>query len=183
MKISLFKKNKNIKLIGFLLVLGFFLYYITSQSTKNYNMCKQKYALCTSARCFPNPNNYNETICSCDIENGHSISTVPCDQLKPYKKDGVDYIFSTFSPIQGKQGKKVLTCGKEYPWSDCLNKKCEIDPLNPNKAVCACQLVKGNQDWTTYGGNSNPKNCVNNYLSGSIASNHSVIIDFWNKNK
>ena len=184
MKISsLFFKKKKIYYSFFILavviLLGFFLWSQWKQTITSYKMCNQPYALCTSAKCVPNPKNYNQTICNCDIEHGNSIGTKSCDQLKGYREKNVNYIFSTFSPLQSEHGRKVLNCGKEYPWSTCLNQKCEIDPQDKTKAICACDLVQSDKDWITFG----KKPCANNYYSGAYMEDYKKTMDFWNKNQ
>jgi hypothetical protein len=62
-------------------------------------ICDQQFALCTSAPCIPQPGNPKVAICTCDVEEGPKLATVPCDTLKPSTDaNGVRTIFSTYSP-------------------------------------------------------------------------------------
>jgi len=184
MKSQFFLKKKKFHSASFvigmgIILFGFFIFNTYNKSS--YIMCNQPYALCTSAKCVPNPDNYNQTICNCDIEHGDSIGTKQCDQLKGYIENNIKYIFSTFSPLQSvKQGKKILHCDAKYPWSNCLNQKCEVDPRDPKKAICACDLVKSKKDWITFGGNANPSACANNYFSGAYFDDYKSAMKFWN---
>ena len=49
---------------------------------ENY-LCRQQFALCTSAPCIPEPGNPKVAICTCDVEDGPSLATVACDSVKP----------------------------------------------------------------------------------------------------
>ncbi|MBL8585570.1 MAG: hypothetical protein JNM23_02445, partial [Bradyrhizobiaceae bacterium] len=109
---------------------------------ENY-LCKGQFALCTSAPCIPQPGNPTVAICTCDVEEGPNLATVACDTLKPSTDaDGVRTIYSTYSPKQFEQGKRVLKCPAGTPWTWCLNSPCTVDPANPEKAICACDIKR-----------------------------------------
>ena len=68
-------------------------------------LCNQQFALCTSALCVPQPGDTTKAICFCDVKEGFSMSTVPCNQLTPgMDENGIRTIYSTFSLDQAKQG-------------------------------------------------------------------------------
>lgn len=130
-------------------------------------LCKQQYALCTSARCIPDPGNPGKAICFCDVETGPSMASVPCNELAPSTdKHGVRTVYSTFSFKQFVQGKKGLKCPAGTPWTFCLNKRCTVDPANPGKAICVCDIER-TDPWMTLGGDCDPATCKNAYWSGA----------------
>lgn len=137
----------------------------TSKST--FQLCKHPYALCTSALCIPQPDDPTKAICFCDVETGTSMSTAPCDTLQPSTdKNGISTVYSTFSYSQYKTGKKGMTCPSGTPWTWCLNKKCTVDPSNPKRAICTCDVVRKGE-WMTLGGNCDTSTCSTGYWSGA----------------
>ena len=54
-------------------------------------ICDQRYALCTSAPCIPDPQNPEKAICSCEVYEGKSFGQADCKKRKPHTdKHGVD---------------------------------------------------------------------------------------------
>jgi hypothetical protein len=97
-------------------------------------LCKQAYALCTSALCVPQPGDPAKAICFCDVEEGEGMSTQPCEMLhSSTDENGVRTIYSMFSLKQFNEGKKGMICPSGTPWTWCLNKPCTVDPSNPKK--------------------------------------------------
>lgn len=132
-----------------------------------YILCRQQYALCTSAPCIPDPEDPTKTICVCDVLEGPSLATVSCDQLKPSTdSNGIRTVYSTFSLEQFRKGKKVMECPNGTPWSSCLNKRCTVDPADPKKAICTCDVYRS-EDWVTLGGNCDTSTCKTGYWSGA----------------
>lgn len=135
--------------------------------TTNY-LCRQQYALCTSALCVPQPGNPSKAICFCSVEEGPSLATVHCDSIKPSTdKNGIRTVFSTFSFNQFEEGKKGMKCPSNTPWTWCLNKTCTVDPTNPKKAVCVCDVMRNTGEWMTLGGNCDTSTCATGYWSGA----------------
>lgn len=141
-------------------------------NTSGFNLCKQPYALCTSAKCIASPANPDMVICYCDVLRGCSLGTQACDTLKPFRFKGFNIVFSTFSPIQlAKDCNKAI----EYPnelnptteFANCLNQICIVDPANKKKAICFCP-TSFSDPWYTIGNkvNTNP----NIVLSGATES-------------
>ena len=82
----------------------------------NMQLCKHPYALCTSALCIPQPDDPTKAICFCAVEEGASMSSVPCNTIQPSTDaNGIRTVYSAFSLEQFKQGKKVLTCSSGTP--------------------------------------------------------------------
>lgn len=71
-----------------------------------------------------------------------------------------------FRSEQFKQGKKVLTCPNGTPWTWCLNKRCTVDPSDPKKAICICDVLRTGE-WITLGGNCDTATCTTGYWSGA----------------
>lgn len=142
--------------------------HFSSAIAENY-LCRQQFALCTSAPCIPQPGNDKVAMCSCDVEDGPSLASVACDTVKPSTDtNGVRTVYSQFSLKQWQQGKKTLTCQSGAPWTWCLNKPCTVDPANPKKAMCACDIVRTGASITA-GGNCNAATCNTAYWSAAPA--------------
>jgi hypothetical protein len=144
----------------------------TNQKANDANqLCKHQYALCTSALCVPMPGDPTKAICFCDVKEGASMSTVPCDTITPSTDaDGIRTVYSTFSLDQFREGKKSMKCPSNTPWTWCLNKRCTVDPSNAKKAVCTCDVKRNVGEWTTLGGNCDTSTCKTGYWSGAPLS-------------
>ena len=144
---------------------------------ENY-LCQQQFALCTSAPCIPEPGNPKVAICSCDVEDGPSLASVACDTVKPSTDaNGIRTVYSQFALKQWQQGKKTLKCPSGTPWTWCLDKPCTVDPANPKKAICACDVVRTGE-WITAGGNCNTATCNTAYWSAAPLDAFSDGTDF-----
>jgi len=144
---------------------------------ENY-LCQQQFALCTSAPCIPEPGNPTVAICSCDVEDGPSLASVACDTVKPSTDaNGIRTVYSQFALKQWQQGKKTLKCPSGTPWTWCLDKRCTVDPANPKKAICACDVVRTGE-WITAGGNCNRATCNTAYWSAAPLDAFSDGTDF-----
>ena len=148
-----------------------------SAQAENY-LCQQQFALCTSAPCIPEPGNPTVAICSCDVEDGPSLASVACDTVKPSTDaNGIRTVYSQFALKQWQQGKKTLKCPSGTPWTWCLDKPCTVDPANPKKAICACDVVRTGE-WITAGGNCNTATCNTAYWSAAPLDAFSDATDF-----
>jgi hypothetical protein len=148
-----------------------------SAQAENY-LCQQQFALCTSAPCIPEPGNPKVAICSCDVEDGPSLASVACDTVKPSTDaNGIRTVYSQFALKQWQQGKKTLKCPSGTPWTWCLDKRCTVDPANPKKAICACDVVRTGE-WITAGGNCNTATCNTAYWSAAPLDAFSDGTDF-----
>lgn len=146
----------------FVVVLG-----CNPSSKTNAQICDQQYALCTSAICVPQPGDPTKAVCICDVQQGKSMSTVPCNTLQPSTdENGIRTLFSTFSLEQFTKGMKGMKCPSGTPWTWCLNKRCTVDPSNLKKAICICDVMRTGE-WTTLGGNCDTTTCTTGYWSGA----------------
>lgn len=141
-------------------------------------LCNQAFALCTSAPCIPQPGKPDVSICVCEMQEGPNLATVPCDTVRPSTDaNGVRTVYSQFALTQFQQGKKGLRCPSGTPWSQCLNKICTVDPANPDKAICACDVVRSGE-WQTAGGDCQAATCGTAYWSGALLADSRNNADF-----
>lgn len=130
------------------------------------NICKGRYALCTSAPCVQIPGSEDEALCSCDVEKGISFGYSKCS-LRGIKrgKHGEREILSNYSLAQAGE-KSVLQCPAGIPWTSCLDMPCLVDPNNSKKANCTCKIVR-KDSFVTYGGDCDTKKCNVTMWSGA----------------
>jgi hypothetical protein len=141
-------------------------------------LCKHQYALCTAASCIPQPGDPTKAICFCAVEEGASMASVPCNTIQPSTDaNGIRTVYSAFSLEQLKQGKKVLTCASGTPWTWCLNKRCTVDPSDPKKAICVCDVLRSGE-WVTLGGNCETATCTTGYWSGATVKDFNEASSF-----
>jgi hypothetical protein len=139
-----------------------------SKDHQSNQLCKHQFALCTSAPCVPQPGDPTKAICFCDVKEGPSLATVSCDTIAPsVDANGISTVYSTFSLDQFNEGKKGLQCPSDTPWTWCLNKRCTVDPSNPKKAICTCDVMRNVGQWMTLGGNCDTTTCKTGYWSGA----------------
>ena len=141
-------------------------------------LCKHQYALCTSALCIPQPGDPTKAICFCDVQDGASMASVPCNTIQPSTDaNGIRTVYSAFSLEQFRQGKKVLRCPNGTPWTWCLNKRCTVDPFDPKKAICVCDVLR-TEEWITLGGNCDTGTCTTGYWSGATVKDFNEATSF-----
>jgi hypothetical protein len=141
-------------------------------------LCKHRYALCTSALCIPQPGDPTKAICFCDVQDGASMSSVPCNTTEPSTNaNGIRTVYSAFSLEQFKEGKKVLKCPNGTPWTWCLNKRCTVDPSDPKKAICTCDVLRTGE-WITLGGKCDTGTCTTGYWSGATVKDFDEAASF-----
>jgi hypothetical protein len=147
-------------------------------SAPGMHLCKHQYALCTSALCVPQPGDPTKAICFCDVQDGASMASVSCDTIQPSTDaNGIRTVYSAFSLEQFKQGKKVLRCRNGTPWTWCLNKRCTVDPSDPKKAICVCDVLR-TEEWITLGGNCDTGTCTTGYWSGATVKDFDQATSF-----
>ena len=141
-------------------------------------LCKHQYALCTSALCIPQPGDPTKAICFCAVEEGASMASVPCNTIQPsIDANGIRTVYSAFSLEQFKEGKKVLRCPNGTPWTWCLNKRCTVDPSDPKKAICVCDVLRTGE-WITLGGKCDTGTCTTGYWSGATVKDFDEATSF-----
>ena len=94
--------------------------------------------------------------------------------------NGIRTVYSAFSLEQFKEGKKVLRCRNGTPWTWCLNKRCTVDPSDPKKAICVCDVLR-TEEWITLGGNCDTATCKTGYWSGATVKDFNEASSFMQK--
>jgi hypothetical protein len=118
-------------------------------------------------------------ICFCDVQDGASMASVPCNTIQPSTDaNGIRTVYSAFSLEQFKEGKKVLRCPDGTPWTWCLNKLCTVDPSDPKKAICVCDVLR-TEEWTTLGGNCDTGTCTTGYWPGATVKDFNQATSLW----
>lgn len=136
-------------------------------SEQGLRICEHTYALCTSAPCVPVPGKPSQAVCFCDVQQGKSVSTTKCSSLEPSTDGkGIATVYSTFSFEQFRAGLKGMKSPDGTPWTWCLNKKCTVNPLNPDQAICICDVMRKGE-WMTAGGKCDTGTCGSGYWSGA----------------
>ena len=139
----------------------------SAATTPHAIVCEQTYALCTSAKCLPDPNNAGKSLCECAVQQGKSAGFTTCDKRKPYLDQyRATHVISTFS-FEQFGSKKSLSCPKGAPWSNCVDMPCTVDPQNSDRAICLCEL-NVTQAFFTFGGNCESDACTSGFWSGAI---------------
>ena len=130
-------------------------------------MCNQEYALCTSAKCIPDPRSPEKNaLCNCQVFTGKSLGMTSCDKRKVKKiNSGVKSLTSTFSYVQVPP-KQMMQCPNGAVWTNCLDQPCIVDPTNPQQAICSCLIVTSGES-VTYGGGCNTSTCHKAFWSAA----------------
>jgi hypothetical protein len=117
-------------------------------------LCRQPYALCTTAPCERSPSDATIANCRCVVLDGYSIGYTTCSERELVGKR----LVSTFSTQNVTSAFGALTCAEDVPWANCLDMPCALDPLNPAQATCQCQIVETGPSFT-FGGGCDTRNC------------------------
>ncbi|KTD60922.1 hypothetical protein [Legionella shakespearei] len=137
-------------------------------------VCDQRYALCTSARCVPSPENPDVALCECVTEQGPSVGFTSCEKRKPaYTQYKTLSLVSTFSFAQFAT-KKSMNCPKGTPWANCVDMPCTVDPQNDKRAFCLCTL-NATQPFFTFGGSCNTDSCATGFWSGATGEDSELL--------
>jgi hypothetical protein len=117
-------------------------------------LCRQPYALCTTAPCERSTSDATIATCRCVVLDGYSIGFTTCSERAPAGKA----VVSTFSTENVTSAFGALTCPEDIPWANCLDMPCELDPLDPALATCQCQMVESGPSFT-FGGGCDASTC------------------------
>ncbi|MER5176922.1 MauE/DoxX family redox-associated membrane protein [Streptomyces sp. NPDC002896] len=118
-------------------------------------LCEQRYALCTSAACEQSPTDPGIVICRCEVKDGYSAGLTSCAERAPVG----DRLFSNFSVQNTTSRTHAMTCPNRGLWGNCLDVVCQIDPKNPQRALCQCKSVES-ENFLTFGGNCDTRTCT-----------------------
>jgi hypothetical protein len=111
-------------------------------------LCRQPYALCTTAPCERSSSDPTIASCRCVVLDGYSMGYTSCRE----RELAGTSLVSTFSTQNVTSAFGVLTCAENVPWANCLDMPCELDPLDPALATCQCQMVETGPSFTFGGG-------------------------------
>jgi len=111
-------------------------------------LCRQPYALCTTAPCERSTSDPTIASCRCVVLDGYSIGYTTCRE----RELAGTTLVSTFSTQNVTSAFGVLICPEDVPWANCLDMPCELDPLDPALATCQCQMVETGPSFTFGGG-------------------------------
>jgi hypothetical protein len=129
-------------------------------------VCEGRYALCVAAACLPIPSWNAKTgkmetiqatraLCECAVANGPSLGDLPCAARAPQGEG--KYLVSTFS-FGETATHPAMSCPGGTPWAYCYDQPCVVDPKDPSKAQCTCQL-RTSGEFQTLGGNCDKSKC------------------------
>lgn len=74
----------------------------------------------------------------------------------------------------------MMTCPRGNPWANCLDRLCTVDPMNPTKAICQCD-VSYEKEFITWGGNCDTSTCSTGYWSGDTIDSNKAAMAFFAK--
>ncbi len=167
------KRTPYILVVIALIVVAFGYYIIDGFENDSNSICDQEYALCTSAPCIPDPANPGKAICFCQMHNGKSFGQTSCKNRAPFiDAHGTHFVKSTYSFAE-YDSKKTMLCPDGTPWTFCLDKQCTVDPKDPSRAICACDIYRTGR-FLTLGGNCDTKTCETGYWSGATVDDVGV---------
>jgi hypothetical protein len=118
------------------------------------SLCKQPYALCSSAPCERPEPGATTTSCQCVVLDGYSIGFTSCEERAPKGNS----LVSTFSTQNATSDSYRMTCPDAEIWANCLDMPCELDPDDPTAAVCQCQAEESGP-YVTIGGDCDQATC------------------------
>lgn len=159
------------RLIAFFLSISLSLVACAFASNAPPIVCKQRYALCSAAKCIPSPDNPKRAICQCENFNGYSVGLKSCKERAPSKEEGFTHLTSTFS-FRNKMD-PVMNCPSGTYWTNCMDAPCMSDPRNPDKSICSCPIEKSKTSLVTFGGDCQTHTCSNYFWSGALDASNS----------
>jgi hypothetical protein len=125
-------------------------------------LCRQPYALCTTAPCKRSASDPAIASCRCVVLDGYSMGYTTCgERVLSGRK-----LVSTFSTQNVTSAFGALSCPEDAPWANCLDMPCELDPLDPALATCQCQVVETGPSFT-FGGACDAQTCTSVIWSGA----------------
>lgn len=105
------------------------------ETMTRYLVCESTYALCTTARCAPIEEGEETVFCDCAVKTGFSVGSTPCHE--PIDTPEGKQVVSRYFPV-----KTYAACTNDRPWAWCFDRPCIVDPADPTRAVCACNIVR-----------------------------------------
>lgn len=136
-----------------------------------------KYALCTTAKCLPIPNDSKHLNCYCDIKYGLAVGlNIGNNSYQPFNSSTKEYMYSLYSGYNNAD-LDIVRCDKGT-WGSCIDKLCVASKMNPQKAWCQCEAAT-RTPWISFKYKSDKKPVPCDNLSGSIFVNYEVIETYY----
>jgi len=133
-------------------------------------LCRQRYALCSSASCKPVRGRPDEVVCRCTVRHGYSFGYTSCEKRAPTKRQ----VVSTFAiPAEEARTGRGMTCAGPGRWANCLDMTCTVDRRRPDRAACRCRVVES-AGYSTFGGNCDTSTCTTVIWSAAAADSPDV---------
>jgi hypothetical protein len=126
-------------------------------------LCRQPYALCTTAACQPSAHDPKVANCRCFVEDGYSIGYTSCRARTPVGEK----LVSTFSTQNVTSRFRVMICPERDRWANCLDVPCRIDPGDPTAALCPCPIVERGPS-LAFGGECDLSTCSSVIWSAAV---------------
>lgn len=146
---------------------------VFASAAKTPVICKQAYALCSAAKCIPDPRHTHYAICDCDNFEGLSAGTISCKKRKPYTDPmHVKHVVSTFSFKHANL--TGMHCPSGTVWSNCVNAPCAVDPDNAKKSICSCPLVKKGEV-LVFGARCYKASCNTHFWSAALTEDNNFL--------
>lgn len=138
-----------------------------AQAQGGVNVCAaQTFALCSYAPCRPIPGDPSKALCDCEVFDAVSVGNGTCEERAtkpgPY---GLTQVASAFSLIEIPT-RPLMACPEGSIWTQCLDAPCFIDPSDPSKASCTCE-VQTTGIGLTLGGNCDTATCADAFWSAA----------------
>lgn len=126
-------------------------------------VCKGKYALCTTAKCTP-IDGTDAVSCVCDVKKGYSVGSDDCEDRKAEKSGA---LVSRYYPV-----KSFAVCQNDREWAYCLDAPCTIDKKT-GKANCTCSTRQGSDMYVITTDKYTPDTCTTDIISSATV--HSIM--------
>ncbi len=146
-----------------------------AETKADYIVCESTYALCTTAQCAPIEEGQETVFCDCDVKTGYSVGSTPCHGAidSPEGKQ----IVSRYYPI-----KSYAACSNDRPWAWCYDRPCIVDEDDPAKAVCSCNIVKGEGPYVMVAESYDDATCTTGLYSSAKVKDLDAVTDFLKTN-
>jgi hypothetical protein len=137
--------------------------------------CQGTYALCIEAACslIPTRNSVGKlaadhALCACDVVSGWSMGPTPCAERAETVQGTKTFLTSAFSNLYSARS-RVLSCpSPSQEWAYCYGAPCVVDPNDPKKALCDCQVKTGSVK--ILGGHCRPEACSQLWVGATPAA-------------
>ena len=125
-------------------------------------VCKQTFALCTTAPCELDADDATIANCLCVVEDAYAVGFKTCSE----RAQSGSSLYSNFSTFNVNSEFGVMTCPENAPWANCLDVPCEINAENPALATCQCAVVETGPS-LTFGGGCDTSTCTSTIWSAA----------------